>query len=112
MRKRVMGGAIGKPGLSSTSAPTKKAAVPIGDDLQDYLRTVRRWLDASEVAALLHYQVETVYRRIKCEGLPAHKDGKRWKFDPSEVGHWMKKRNDDSAIARPPMRSDRTTEVY
>jgi excisionase family DNA binding protein len=112
MRKSIRSGSVGESGLGSAPALTEKAVVPIGDDLQGYLRGLHRWLDSSEVADLLHYKVETVYRRIKCEGLPAHKDGRQWKFDSAEVAQWIEKRNGIPNMIRPPMRADNTLQVY
>jgi excisionase family DNA binding protein len=65
-------------------------------------------LGVSDVAKLLNCHAETVYRRIRYEGLPAHKDGARWKFDPAEVSHWMRKRNEISDMVSPPMKADNT----
>jgi len=112
MRKSIRSGSVGGSGLESVPSPTEKAVNSIDDDLQDYLRRLHRWLDSAEVADLLHYKVDTVYRRIKSEGLPAHKDGRQWKFDPAEVAQWMERRIGISKMIKPPMRPENTAQLY
>ncbi len=111
MRKSIRTGPAQPSALNSAQWATAKADAPIDNDLQGYLRRLHRRLDSSEVAELLDYKVETVYRRIKCEGLPAHKDGTRWKFDPAEIARWIEKRDERPKMIRPPMRVDDTTQA-
>jgi excisionase family DNA binding protein len=89
MRERIRSGLVSQSTSRSPHASREKITPPVGDDLPGYLRMLHRWLCTSEIADLLHCHVETVYRRIKYEELPAHRDGRRWKFDPAEVAHWI-----------------------
>jgi excisionase family DNA binding protein len=66
---------------------------PAGESLCSYLRTIRHWVVTKEVAALLHCHAETVYERVKIEGLPAHRDGRRLKYYPPEIADWLERRN-------------------
>ena len=68
-----------------------KVILPLGDDLPSYLRGIHRLLTAKEIAASLHMHTETLYRRIKKDNIPAKKDGRLWKFDPSEVADWYER---------------------
>ena len=50
------------------------------------------YLTAREFAELLKLNVETVYLLIAKEQLPAVRVGGRWRFDESELRHWLKTR--------------------
>lgn len=50
-----------------------------------------RWLSVEEIAAHLGVSKETVYRWLEKKTIPAHRVGKLWKFQTSEVDHWVKK---------------------
>ncbi len=43
------------------------------------------WLSAEEIAAHLGVTKDTVYSWIADKAMPAHKIGRRWKFQASEV---------------------------
>ena len=49
-----------------------------------------RWLSVEEIAAYLGIKRDTVYKRIKEKGIPAHKVGRLWKFKLSEVDEWVR----------------------
>lgn len=49
-----------------------------------------RWLSVEEVAKYLGISKETVYRCLEKKKIPAHKVGKLWKFQLSEVDNWVK----------------------
>lgn len=49
-----------------------------------------RWLSVEEVAKYLGISKETVYRWLEKKKIPAHKIGKLWKFQLSEVDNWVK----------------------
>lgn len=74
-----------------------KVVMPIGDDLPSYLCTIHRLLNSTEMAAILGWHKETLYRRIKAESFPAIKDKGRWKFDPGKVATWIEERLDRPA---------------
>jgi len=71
----------------------KSAVLLGGEDLDARLRAIRRWITPKELAALLHWHQETVYRRIK-DGLPADRDGDRWKIYPPTVADWLRERRE------------------
>lgn len=48
------------------------------------------WVTASEVAQHLGVVKDTVYRWRERKGLPAHKIGRLWKFQLSEVDEWVR----------------------
>jgi excisionase family DNA binding protein len=61
---------------------------------------LERWLSVEEIAKHLGIKRDTVYKWIKRKGLPAHKVGRLWKFQRSEIDDWV--RQDEDA--------DRTTQ--
>jgi excisionase family DNA binding protein len=48
------------------------------------------WVTAEHVARHLGIAKETVYRWRERKGLPAHKIGRLWKFQLSEVDGWVR----------------------
>ena len=48
------------------------------------------WVTALEVAQHLGIAKDTVYRWRERKGLPAHKIGRLWKFQLSEVDEWVR----------------------
>lgn len=48
------------------------------------------WVTATEVARHLGVVKDTVYRWREHKGLPAHKIGRLWKFQLSEVDEWVR----------------------
>jgi excisionase family DNA binding protein len=48
------------------------------------------WLSADDIAAHLGVTKETVYVLIADKGMPAHKVGRLWKFQVSEVDKWVR----------------------
>lgn len=48
------------------------------------------WLTIDEVAGHLKVTRDTVYGYIADRGMPAHKIGRVWRFDQSEVDDWIK----------------------
>lgn len=49
------------------------------------------WLSADDIAAHLGVTKETVYVWIADKGMPAHKVGRLWKFQASEVDEWVRR---------------------
>jgi hypothetical protein len=70
-----------------------RQVAPAGENLCSYLRSIRHWVVTREVAALLHCHAETVYKRVKIEGLPAQRDGRTLKYYPPEIADWLERRN-------------------
>lgn len=48
------------------------------------------WLSAEEIAAHLGVTKDTVYVWIADKAMPAHKIGRLWKFQTSEVDSWVR----------------------
>jgi excisionase family DNA binding protein len=48
------------------------------------------WITAEKVAQHLGVAKDTVYRWRERKGLPAHKIGRLWKFQLSEVDAWVR----------------------
>lgn len=49
------------------------------------------WLSADDIAVHLGVTKETVYVWIADKGMPAHKIGRLWKFQVSEVDEWVRR---------------------
>ncbi|WP_086992915.1 helix-turn-helix domain-containing protein [Agrococcus casei] len=48
------------------------------------------WVSADEIAAHLSVSKDTVYVWINTRNMPAHKVGRLWKFQASEVDEWVR----------------------
>ena len=48
------------------------------------------WLSADYIAGHLGVTKDTVYTWIAEKGMPAHKIGRLWKFQASEVDGWVR----------------------
>lgn len=48
------------------------------------------WMSADGLAAHLGVTKDTVYAWIAYKGMPAHKIGRLWKFQASEVDDWVR----------------------
>lgn len=48
------------------------------------------WLSADQIASHLGVTKDTVYAWIAVKGMPAHKVGRLWKFQVSEVDEWVR----------------------
>lgn len=49
-----------------------------------------RWLSVEEIAAHLGVSRETIYRWLEKRKIPAHRIGKLWKFQVSEIDEWIR----------------------
>lgn len=49
-----------------------------------------QWLSADEIASHLGVSKDTVYAWISTQNMPAHKVGRLWKFQASEVDEWVR----------------------
>lgn len=49
-----------------------------------------QWLSADEIASHLGVSKDTVYAWISTQNMPAHKVGRLWKFQTSEVDEWVR----------------------
>lgn len=52
--------------------------------------STEKWLSIKEIAAHLGVSRDTVLNWIAKKNLPAHKVGKLWKFQVSEVDNWIR----------------------
>lgn len=48
------------------------------------------WISADEIASHLGVSKDTVYAWISTQNMPAHKVGRLWKFQASEVDEWVR----------------------
>lgn len=53
------------------------------------------WLSADDIAAHLGITKDTVYTWITDQRMPAHKVGRLWKFQTSEVDEWVRSGGSD-----------------
>jgi hypothetical protein len=73
----------------------KSAPPNTGDDMDALLRGIRRYITPKELAELLHWHTETVYRKIKA-GMPADRvvdaqgRGRQLKIYPPQVANWLR----------------------
>lgn len=51
----------------------------------------QKWMSVDEIAKYLGISKESVYKWLEKRKMPAHRIGKLWKFQPSEVDEWVKK---------------------
>jgi len=65
------------------------------------------WLSADGIAAHLGVTKDTVYSWIAEMAMPAHKVGRLWKFQASEVDEWVRTGGVASSGREPPQ--DRPT---
>ena len=49
------------------------------------------WLSADDIAAHLGVTKDTVYTWIAEKAMPAHKVGRLWKFQASEIDDWVRR---------------------
>ena len=49
-----------------------------------------RWLSVEEIAVHLGVSKDTVYAWIANKGMPAHRVGRLWKFQKTDVDLWVK----------------------
>jgi excisionase family DNA binding protein len=48
------------------------------------------WVSLEEIAVHLGVSQDTVHRWIRLKSMPAHKVGRLWKFQVSEVNAWVR----------------------
>ena len=87
-----------RPALTTTPAkPNSNGTSPVGLRLLACLAIERGrtnvaepWLSADDIAAHLGITKDTVYTWIAEKAMPAHKVGRLWKFQASEVDDWVR----------------------
>ena len=58
------------------------------------------WLSADDIAEHLGVTKDTIYAWISDKGMPAHKVGRLWKFQASEVDDWVRRGDAAMSAAR------------
>lgn len=59
------------------------------------------WLSADDIAAHLGVTKDTVYPWIAEKNMPAHKIGRLWKFQATEIDDWVRQCGAASDEAKP-----------
>ena len=54
------------------------------------------WLSADDIATHLGVTKDSVYAWIANKGMPAHRVGRLWKFQVSEVDTWVRRAGTDA----------------
>lgn len=49
-----------------------------------------QWLSVEQLADYLGISKETIYKWLERKSIPAHRVGKLWRFDSSEIDGWIK----------------------
>jgi excisionase family DNA binding protein len=49
-----------------------------------------KWFTVEEICSYLQVTKDTIYKWISNRDMPAHRVGKRWMFQRSEVDAWIK----------------------
>ncbi len=49
-----------------------------------------RWLTVDDVCKYLSVTKDTIYKWIDNRNMPAHKVGRKWMFQKSEIDEWVK----------------------
>ena len=64
-----------------------------------------RWLSVEEIAAHLGVNPDTVYKWIERKKMPAHKVGRLWKFQATEVDAWIRdgRASEPACLRRAPL---------
>lgn len=52
--------------------------------------TIEPWVGVEEVADYLNVKVDTVYKWLEKDLMPAHKLGRLWRFKISEIDQWVR----------------------
>ena len=59
--------------------------------------TAEPWMSVDQIAEHLGVTRDSIYRWIDRKGLPAHRVGRLWKFQVSEVDDWLRYGGADEA---------------
>ncbi|MCI0623783.1 MAG: helix-turn-helix domain-containing protein [Acidobacteria bacterium] len=60
-----------------------------------------RWLSVEEIAVHLGVNPDTVYKWIERKKMPAHKVGRLWKFQATEVDAWIRDGRASESVSFP-----------
>lgn len=56
------------------------------------------WVSADEIAAHLGVTKDSIYSWIAKRGMPAHRVGRLWKFQVTEVDAWVRRSGADETL--------------
>ena len=70
------------------------------------------WLSADDIAAHLGVTKDTVYTWIAEKAMPAHKVGRLWKFQASEIDDWVRRGSATGEVEAQPTPKDVGTSSY
>jgi excisionase family DNA binding protein len=71
----------------------------LGRRVGSYSVQIESWVTAEHVAEHLGVAKDTVYRWRERKGLPAHKVGRLWKFQLSEIDEWVRIGGADEGVS-------------
>lgn len=80
-----------KPSSIRTPPGIIKHACPPGGTERGRTNVAEPWLSADDIAAHLGITKDTVYTWIAEKAMPAHKVGRLWKFQTSEIDEWVRR---------------------
>lgn len=63
--------------------------------------TTEPWVSVDQIAEHLGVTRDSIYRWIDRKSLPAHRVGRLWKFQVSEVDDWVRSGGADEASSDP-----------
>lgn len=96
LAKSSLAGALPTELGSKANRRLPKSSVTVsGEDMDTRLRGIRRYITPKELAALMHWHLETVYRKVR-GGMPVDRDvdeegkGRRLKIYPPEIADWLR----------------------
>ncbi len=49
-----------------------------------------RWLTVDDISKYLSVTKDTIYKWIETRNMPAHKVGRKWMFQKTEIDEWVK----------------------
>lgn len=49
-----------------------------------------RWLTVDDMSKYLSITKDTIYKWIETRNMPAHKVGRKWMFQKTEIDEWVK----------------------
>lgn len=54
------------------------------------MESAERWLTVEQIADHLQVSKETIYRWLDKARIPAHRIGRQWRFQATEVDEWVR----------------------
>lgn len=82
--------AISRKPASSSAKLGQTRSNPVADEAEVGIAMSEPWLSADDISAHLGVTKDTVYAWIADKAMPAHKVGRLWKFQASEIDEWVR----------------------